>query len=96
MTAGSTLLFRSREKLSGKSCLSCSGSKKKMTTAEEKWKQEQLLVAEKIGEDPAAGRENQNAKSKSTSRETKARTGLYTEHRPVKAHTSYWIQWQQK
>jgi hypothetical protein len=27
-----------------------------MATAEEKWKRQQLLVAEKIGEDPAAGR----------------------------------------
>jgi hypothetical protein len=67
-----------------------------MMTAEEKWKREQLLVPEKIREDPAAGRENQNAKSKSTSRHTKARIGLYTEHCPAKAHTSYWIQWQQK
>jgi hypothetical protein len=50
-----------------------------MTTVEEKWKREQLLVVENIGEDPAAERENQNAKSKSTSRQTKARTGLYTD-----------------
>jgi hypothetical protein len=65
MTDGSTLLYRSRENLSGKSCPSRSGGEKN-DDRRRKMEQGQLLVAEKIGEDQAAGRENQKAKSKST------------------------------
>jgi hypothetical protein len=49
MTDGSTLLYRSRENLSGKSCSSCSGSEKN-DDLRRKMEREQLLVAERIRE----------------------------------------------